>query len=441
MEALAGDNEYKCGKVFKNIYYVLLTSDTHGAEKIYKEDKQVLYVGTIDNAPFLLQSWLDHIVSEHQKRTYEVILQSFIDSMPDMVWAKDIWGRHVALNQTFCNVVGKSYDECINKIHPEIWDSSVEEYESPDFVFQESVVKGGKVVQLTTYKTPLYDPYGNLLGTCGIGRDVSDILLKQRQIDTILNSMPFPVFVCDTMYGIKNMNESAKKLVPLTATGARMDNFKGWKTVFLHSVKDAKYTDDRVYECRRGMETVYYALYETPIYDFDGTLLGYTVVLVDITYERLCVTLMDTKAYRDALTGAKNRGCFYEDLKGYVGKELYLAYCDLDNFKVVNDTLGHAEGDRVLCECMGALVAEFGDEYVYRLGGDEFAVIYTRVDSCELLERLKKVSNVVSGLTEERIGLGMSCGVSHTNDLQDIEVFVRKGDEDMYRVKGDRKRD
>jgi len=85
-------------------------------------------------------------------------------------------------------------------------------------------------------------------------------------------------------------------------------------------------------------------------------------------------------ALHDALTGLPNRKYFVEQLDQALQRrrpeaQVVVAYIDLDDFKMVNDTLGHAAGDRLLCDVSAQLQAEFPDALIARLSGDEFAAM------------------------------------------------------------------
>ena len=89
---------------------------------------------------------------------------------------------------------------------------------------------------------------------------------------------------------------------------------------------------------------------------------------------------LDRAAYTDQLTGCLNRRGLLSELamKSEMGKDFYLIFLDLDNFKQVNDTLGHEAGDELLCE-VATTWSKLPSKYpftVCRLGGDEFAIIY-----------------------------------------------------------------
>src|SRR4029079_538574 len=153
-------------------------------------------------------------------------------------------------------------------------------------------------------------------------------------------------------------------------------------------------------------------------------------------------------AYRDPLTKLLNRRAFVrhlEDAAGRArvsGRPLALLYCDLDGFKAVNDTRGHAEGDRVLCAFGRLLVATVRhDDAVFRMGSDEFALV---LEECPRERALEVVDRVVERLHAERgtgelpIGASVGVAVADCSGPVDGEALLRRADDAMYDAKGSR---
>ena len=129
-----------------------------------------------------------------------------------------------------------------------------------------------------------------------------------------------------------------------------------------------------------------YAIEESlaPIRDGQGLIIGYVLVFHDVTHSRHLAHQLSWQASHDVLTGLANRREFERVMQQVLesakasSKPHALLYMDLDQFKIVNDTCGHAAGDellRQLAAIIGASVRE-GDS-LFRLGGDEFAVVLT----------------------------------------------------------------
>ena len=122
----------------------------------------------------------------------------------------------------------------------------------------------------------------------------------------------------------------------------------------------------------------------------------YTAVVADISERKAAMERLQELAEKDSLTGLHNRRYFLDELERAVnravrgGAKLTLLYIDLDNFKFVNDTMGHMAGDQVLIEVTEMLSARVrsGDLFA-RLGGDEFAVLLYDLDD----EQAERVAN------------------------------------------------
>jgi diguanylate cyclase len=151
-------------------------------------------------------------------------------------------------------------------------------------------------------------------------------------------------------------------------------------------------------------------------------------------------------ALHDALTGLPNRTLLHDRLQQALlenrrsGQTLALVMLDLDGFKAVNDTLGHAAGDQLLREMAGRLrrVLRAGDT-VGRLGGDEFAVLLPGADkavTARLMERMRAVLAADTLLAGRPVSvsasLGAALGPVHGRDP---DTLLRCADDAMYRAK------
>lgn len=148
-------------------------------------------------------------------------------------------------------------------------------------------------------------------------------------------------------------------------------------------------------------------------------------------------------AFHDALTGLPNRMRLREYLatalsRPVPGRRLALFCLDLDNFKVVNDTLGHPTGDALLCEIANRLSAFAGDGFVARLGGDEFAVVVD--DGHRPLDRfahglIRAVAEPCM-VNDHRIVPGTSVGIAILHaDGTDAMTLTKNADLALYRAK------
>lgn len=152
-------------------------------------------------------------------------------------------------------------------------------------------------------------------------------------------------------------------------------------------------------------------------------------------------------AFHDNLTGLANRALLREHLSMVLARDTKARraalFClDLDNFKAVNDTLGHPTGDALLCEIAERLKAISGDGFVARLGGDEFAIIME--DDTRSVDRI--ASDIVdaigrpSTVNGHRLVPGTSIGIAILGqDGDDVTTLLRNADLALYRAKNNGK--
>lgn len=152
---------------------------------------------------------------------------------------------------------------------------------------------------------------------------------------------------------------------------------------------------------------------------------------------------MREMAYRDPLTGAANRRRLEDELAYQArvvgsGLDVALVYLDLDRFKSINDTLGHAVGDRVLVTVAHVLEREVrSGDLVARLGGEEFVVVapgMALADARDMAERLRTVLPAAIGRAAD-VRVTASLGVTALRAAEDPARVIERGDALMYRAK------
>jgi diguanylate cyclase (GGDEF)-like protein len=176
----------------------------------------------------------------------------------------------------------------------------------------------------------------------------------------------------------------------------------------------------------------------------DGRPEAWISHCIDVSKRKLAEHELSWQAHHDALTGLPNRELFLERLSGAIGQDrgrVAVLLVDLDDFKVVNDSLGHGAGDRLLSGVAERLCRVLRpDDVISRFGGDEFTVLLPGITSesyaLQVAQRLAESLREPLVLDGERRYVTASVGVSFSGPGEDDpNALLRDADAAMYRAK------
>lgn len=200
---------------------------------------------------------------------------------------------------------------------------------------------------------------------------------------------------------------------------------------------------------RKNGEVFWNDLNITPVHDEHGQVTHFIGIVNDVTTAKQRTAHLEHEVNHDALTGLANRNLMWDRL----GHALHLAQrhqtmvatvlVDLDNFKIINDTFGHAAGDVVLKVVARRLQAAVRDsDTVARMSGDEFVLVLVDQPSLRftlrMVERLRRALVMPVSYGGNEIPIGASLGVAvFPGDGQEPAELVRAADMAMYRAKSD----
>jgi len=165
-----------------------------------------------------------------------------------------------------------------------------------------------------------------------------------------------------------------------------------------------------------------------------------TIALVVLAYERLTLQL-NTLLRQDELTGCLNKKAFYEEAQREISRAIRYQHptsflmIDIDNFKAINDQLGHLQGDKILKQVADQIKQSLrATDMVARFGGDEFVVILpeTKVTTAQkIAERIIESStkNVITAFT---VSIGLSALVDQTDTVDSV---LSRADQALYKAK------
>jgi diguanylate cyclase (GGDEF)-like protein/PAS domain S-box-containing protein len=185
---------------------------------------------------------------------------------------------------------------------------------------------------------------------------------------------------------------------------------------------------------------------DTPIYDEYSKCIGVDGIVHDITLRKQADDRLRWLSHYDELTGLANRRLFADQLQYVISmayrtnQSVALFYLDLDRFKFVNDTMGHAVGDEVLKETACRILSTLRDsDIAARLGGDEFAILLPETDAAgaaPVAEKILKKLREPYIIDELEFTLGGSVGIAvYPRDTNSSEALIHFADTAMYHAK------
>jgi diguanylate cyclase (GGDEF)-like protein/PAS domain S-box-containing protein len=184
-----------------------------------------------------------------------------------------------------------------------------------------------------------------------------------------------------------------------------------------------------------------------PIHNRDGAVTGTVIVFHDVSEAHAVAKKLMHMAQHDVLTGLPNRALLTERLTRALGlakrkrKTIALLFIDIDNFKHINDSRGHAMGDRLLQTIARRLesIVRVTDT-VCRQGGDEFVVLLSEIehaeDAAHVAEKMIAEFATPQLVHDQSIRVTLSIGISlYPHDGGDVDALFQRADAAMYRAK------
>lgn len=395
----------------------------------------------------------------------QAYLTALFEHSPEAIAIVDRNGSVLQINQQFLNMFSYSKDELdgadIDRlIVPESLREEAEDLTQTALVGMESEHqtlrrrKDGTLFPVSILAAPIFYN-GSLVALYVIYRDISRLKdtekrlqQTQSQLDAVIRQAPIAIFSLDhngrfTFCAGKAMEHAGLTEHDLIGKSA-FDLFPELPDV-LSAVSQALKGNAAmaVAEFHGASFEIQY----TPVKAADGTVQSVIGVARDVTETILSRKQLEFMAQHDILTGLPNRALFHERVRDAIRRAkrrksiLAVLFIDLDRFKIINDTLGHQMGDRVIqraaVQCASA-VREV--DTVARLGGDEFAVVLEEVDSEQNVGVVAQrvLDALMQPYLEESCDLTIkgSVGVSlYPKDGLDVDTLIKHADAAMYKAK------
>ena len=366
-------------------------------------DQRTLIQGTIRDISARKQA-------EEQLRLSEQNLAITLQSIGEAVIATDAQGRITRMNTAAEQLTGWRLTEAGGRPLPEVFHVVNAQTRAPAVNPVQSVMAGGHPVhldnptvllsrdgqeyQIADSAAPMRDPDGQVVGVVLVFSDVTQ--RRHAEADLRIAAIAFEsqegMYVADAAWRILRVNRafsditgysSAEALgqVPrqLLGSGQHDDRFYALMT---HTIAQHGTWQGEVWDRRKNGEVFPVWLIITEVRAQDGTVTHYVASMSDITQRKAAEDQIKNLAFYDPLTQLPNRRLLMNRLDMALSNGLRhhrkgaLLFVDLDNFKTLNDTLGHDQGDLLLQQVAARLrtCIREGDT-VARLGGDEFVVM------------------------------------------------------------------
>jgi diguanylate cyclase (GGDEF)-like protein/PAS domain S-box-containing protein len=239
--------------------------------------------------------------------------------------------------------------------------------------------------------------------------------------------------------------EEAIGRTPSLLSSGRHDEW--FYTEMWRMIQEDGHWQGEVWNRRKNGEVYPELLTIAAITDKQGEITHYAALFSDISELKENEEYIRNLAYYDPLTNLPNRRLFHDRLSVAIAHahrshtKLAVIFVDLDRFKRINDSLGHAVGDQLLQQVTTRLQgAVQEDDTVARMGGDEFVILLTDVEDVDYVvrvaRRIIKVATEPMSLGEHELVVTCSLGISlYPDDGTDIDDLIQNADTAMYRAK------
>lgn len=308
------------------------------------------------------------------------------------------------------------------------------------------VLDRGKVVAYGTNGKP-----SRMTGTL---KNISHLKQTEERLQLFarcLENISDAVVICDTAFTILEVNPSFSTITGKTREQVLNKKFELslYPSRFMLEIKKHLHSQGswvgEISEQKPSGEVYQAELTFDLIKDEQGNVSQYVAVFSDITDRKKREAELSRLANSDTLTGLPNRALFMSRLSSLVKKHTRhaLLVFDLDNFKKINDSLGHQLGDTLLCKLAERLSSiERYSGSLYRLGGDEFALLLEKTNDIHNITTLAKellaLINLPIFINQHELAITSSIGiVLYPDDGTDPQALLRNADTAMYHAKSE----
>lgn len=425
----------------------------------------------IDKAAGLMALAVERFQVRRSLEESEQRYRSLFTHHPDAVFSLDEQGRFTTANATCATISGYAVDEIVGShfncfIYDEDIDSVNQRYQS---VMQGSIIRYELVIRDRAGEPHIMDLInlpivvdGDIQGLYGIAQEVTDKRQQESRLRTLERSVEASVngvVIADAtqpglpiVYANQAFTEmTGYEQAEVLGRNCRFLQGEGTDSDAVEKIRQRLSEQRDVHvtlrNYRKDGSLFWNDLYIAPVRSPDAQLTHFVGVQHDISKHKAFEARLAYHATHDDLTQLPNRALFEETLSDAFTKaqsqqqRVAVLFVDLDDFKPINDNLGHAVGDRVLEEVAQRLLGAVDEHHlVARLGGDEFVILHPRVhdeaDVVEIAEHLLVALSRPYYIEEHELYLTASVGIAISEEaLLEPQMLIQRADMAMYKAK------
>ncbi|MGE5525854.1 MAG: EAL domain-containing protein [Rhodospirillaceae bacterium] len=410
-------------------------------------------------------------ISERKRKEAKLQLDApALEHARDAILVTDAEGRIISVNRAFTELTGYEPSDVVGR-NPRMLSSGRHDHAFYEAMWRSVKVSGywqgeiwnrkkdGEVFAERQTITSVFDDDGRLTHYVSMFSEITERRHAEDQLRFqahVLGMVGEAIIATDPQQRITYWNRQAEELygwIAQEVTGRTLPGVMSTEAsrarmeALLREVRTGHAWSGELEGQRREGPPFIAHITLSPMFGHDGGFDGYIAVSRDITARKRAEERLEFLARYDTLTGLPNRNLFRDrltdalDRASRAGRTVGLIFFDLDRFKQVNDTLGHAAGDALLTAVSGRLQEQLPDVHtVARLGGDEFTII---VDDLEQRDQLAAVARRVLDLLAQPVAMdGVDIYVTASigltvfpDDAQDVDGLVQAADMAMYQAK------
>ena len=392
------------------------------------------------------------------------IYKLFLENIPWPVWIEDTECRVIFLNKHYedmydirlKDVMGKNNTEVFGIENSIVYDACIKEcIQKRQVVILESVINGDWI---KCYTFPLENKEKEVKAVAGIIIDINDRKEREKELEkqknilrTIIDAVPETIFYKDNegrfigynknfeeFYNSRGVTDIIGKCdLEIYDDNEVAQTFEQQDKEIM-STKEAKYFQYSI-EDEEG-NTIVEENVKIPVIDDNGDVWGIVGLSRDITERKNLEDRLRYLSQIDMLTGLYNRYSFEEKIKELNDEEhmpLGIIMGDVNGLKLVNDTLGHLEGDKMLKDISNILKEACSKSgFVFRWGGDEFIILAPNCDEAKCEQIIANIISKCKKSEQKFIQLSIALGqVVRYSLKEDIYDCIKKVEEKVYRQK------